>query len=140
MKASTRYNILLLAGAVFGYVSLFHRMLGLPDWVQIFVPVTLICVCLPLWLQYRAKRRNDPSVAIAAPMENQRSPTPTSRETGLRLLMLFLIIIVSVSGPWWLPYAGVHLGFPQLVLTSLISCAICVAMWLIGWWRANRKA
>jgi hypothetical protein len=70
----------------------------------------------------------------------ERPSTSTPSQAGVRLFALFLIIAVSLSGPWWLSYTGVHLAFPQLVVTSLITCAIGVAIWLIAWHRAKRKA
>jgi hypothetical protein len=141
MNASTRNNILLFVGAVFGYCGLFHQVVGLPDWVQIpFALVFVVCLWLVVSAQRRARKSADPSPGTATPAEDQRFAVSASRQTGVRLFMLFLIIVVSLSGPWWLPYTGVHLAFPQLVTTSLLSCVICVAIWLIGWRRSKPKA
>lgn len=102
--------------------------LHLPDWTEFaFQGSALLCFVAIFVFARRSK-----------PVERPSTSTPS--QAGVRLFALFLIIAVSLSGPWWLSYTGVHLAFPQLVVTSLITCAIGVAIWLIAWHRAKRKA
>ena len=100
--------------------------LHLPDWTEfVFQAGELLC----LIAIFIIARRNKSVVRVAA---------STSSNNGMRMLMLLLTIAVPLSGPWWLPYTGVHLAFPQLVMTSLIACAISVAICLIAWQRNRR--
>ena len=44
--------------------------------------------------------------------------------------VLLLILAVSLSGPLWLPYTGVTLPASVLVITSIISCAFAVVVFV----------
>jgi hypothetical protein len=112
----------------FSAAVLSRASLHLPDWTEfVFQAGALLCFIAIFVVARRSKSVERPSA-------------PTSSKAGMRLFALFYIIAVSLSGPWWLPYTGVHLAFPQLVVTSLITCAIGVAIWLTAWHRARRKA
>ena len=57
----------------------------------------------------------------------------TNAEERKRIrLMLFMMIVTSLSGPWWLPYTGLSLSFPLLVIVAIIGCVASVAAVLIG--------
>ena len=61
------------------------------------------------------------------------SSLQTNAEERKRIrLVLFTMIVTSLSGPWWLPYTGVTLSFPLLVMVAIISCIASVAAVLIG--------
>ena len=111
-----------LVGAVFGYAGMFHRALHLPDWIELpFLFIFAACAWTGFLLQRRAKRRGDPSIVQTAPQHRARVK-----------LALVLVVIVSLSSPFYLPYTGVNLPFPQLIICSVVSCAVCVAAVLIA--------
>jgi len=53
--------------------------------------------------------------------------------------VLLLILAVSLSGPLWLPYTGVTLPASVLVITSIISCAFAVVVFVRVHHAATRK-
>ena len=68
-------------------------------------------------------RRNARFAAGLPPIEKP----PTNRSFWFVLL---LIVAVSLSGPLWLPYTGVTLPASVLVITSIISCAFAVVVFV----------
>ena len=54
---------------------------------------------------------------------------PTTQQRRNRLFLLAAILVVtSLSGPLWLPFLGPVLPMPQLVIVSLISCVVSLAV------------
>jgi hypothetical protein len=53
--------------------------------------------------------------------------------------VLLLIVAVSLSGPLWLPYTGVTLPASVLVITSIISCAFAVVVFILSWRYWSKK-
>jgi hypothetical protein len=102
----------------FSAAILSRASLHLPEWTEFVFEAGAALFFIAIFVvARRGKSVEQPSASASS---NPR----------VRLLALFLIIAVSLSGPWWLPYTGVHLAFPQLVITSLITCAIGVTIWL----------
>src|SRR5437016_938950 len=48
-------------------------------------------------------------------------------------------VAVSLSGPLWLPYTGVTLPASVLVITSIISCAFAVVVFILSWRYWSKK-
>src|SRR5437868_14770162 len=118
---------LFFIGLAFSMAILARYSLGLPDWTEfLFQGGAFICLVAIFVVARRNRSEKQPSDSV-------------SSKTGPMLLALVMIIAMSLSGPWWLPYTGVHLTFPQLVVISLISCVVSLAIWLIAW-RRDRKA
>src|SRR5437870_9349013 len=77
-------------------------------------------------------RRNARFASGLPPIERP----PTNRRFWFVLL---LIVAVSLSGPLWLPYTGVTLPASVLVITSIISCAFAVVVFILSWRDWSKK-
>jgi hypothetical protein len=91
------------------------------DWLAALCPVvTAACIWGAVWIPRRAKRRG----------EQLPQATPKQLNSRTRLIVV-MIVLTTLSGPFWLPYQGIHLSFRTLVCTSIASCifALC-ALWL----------
>ena len=91
------------------------------DWAAALCPVvTAACIWGAVWIQRRAKRRG------------KQLPQTTPKQVNSRTrLMVVIIVLTTLSGPFWLPYQGVHLSFWMLVCTSIASCIFALfAFWL----------
>lgn len=53
-------------------------------------------------------------------------------------LILCLLAATSLSSFLWLPYTGVPLPLPQLVIVSIVSGVCCLMVFLIAWRHSNR--
>lgn len=129
MKASKLESVLSLAGTISILLVVFHRPLGLSDaWEWPGIILLFVFVIALFILQKRRKDRR---------VRGEIAPEKTSPPRGRFWLILTLLIVVSLAGPLWLPYTGATLPFPMLVLTSVISCIISVAVFIIAWryWR-----
>ncbi|MFL6521532.1 MAG: hypothetical protein ACJ8NS_15035 [Chthoniobacterales bacterium] len=130
MQPKTIANIFIVLGAVCILTNLAQKPLGLPDWTGFVLPVL---GALFTWgavrVLRRAKKRGD-----IAPV------APTLQQYNRRLaLMVVLVAVTSLASPFYLPYTGITLPFPQLVICAIISCAICVAIVVIGMRRQRPK-
>src|SRR6184192_2359405 len=115
-------------------LTVFHRPLGLADyWEWVFD-----AICLAAWIAFFALRRkqkaraSEPDQIVAAPS--------VSRQKNIKRLSLFLIIAVSLAGPWWLPFTGARLPFPQMVIVAIITCITSVTIYLVASRRAQRRS
>jgi hypothetical protein len=91
------------------------------DWPAALCPVvTAACIWGAVWIQRRAKRRG----------EQLPQATPKQVNSRTRLIVV-IIVLTTLSGPFWLPYQGIHLSFRTLVCTSIVSCIFALfAFWL----------
>jgi preprotein translocase subunit YajC len=127
-------TVMLLAGALFMLLNVFHKPIGLSDdWEWPFLIVAGACWVGVFVLQRRQKSRRSASAEMASP------PANLDQERNLRWLSLILMIAVSLSGPWWLPYTGIRLPFPQLVAIAIITCITCVIIYFIASRRRRPK-
>jgi hypothetical protein len=132
MKPSKVEIALSLAGSLFLLIGVSRRPLGLPDVFDWTAPALAIICFIPL-ITLQRRRRNARLAAGLPPVEKP----PSNR--GFWLL-LFVIVAASLSGPLWLPYTGVVLPASTQIVTSIISCAFAVLVFLFSWRYWNRKA
>jgi peptidoglycan biosynthesis protein MviN/MurJ (putative lipid II flippase) len=126
MKSSAKSNAVRLVLCVGFFVAIFHKSLGLPEWTaDAGVLLGFLSAVTLLWMQIRAKKRGE-----AAP-----DPAAVKRGTWIALA---LIVIVTLSSPFWLPYTGITLGFPQLAASAFVSCVMGIAALLLGVWFRRR--
>src|SRR5437660_12681178 len=86
-------------------LGVFHQPLGLSDtWGMIFPLAAIVC-----WIVFFILRRQQKARGVDA-------PAPPSRQKIIRAVSLFLMVLVSLSSPWWLPFTGTQLPFPQMVI------------------------
>jgi drug/metabolite transporter (DMT)-like permease len=130
MNARTQTNILILLGAACMFCGTFQSSLGLPDWVGFILPVAgAAFMGSGILVARRAKKRGDSSM---------RPVTRSDYDKRIRLLLI-VAVLTSLSGPFWLPYSGVHLSLPGLIITSVCSCVFSVLLILILGRRTRRK-
>jgi hypothetical protein len=113
-----------LAYASSGLVLLgvFHRRVGMPGYSDsICFVAAFLCFVLVFRLQRRRRLRCASGAADEPPVEKRR----------VWLLIIF-VVLVSLSGPFWLPYTGLSLPFPQLLLVAISTCVFSVIAVLIG--------
>ncbi len=130
MTTQNRNGLLMLIGGIFALVAAFGSSVGLPDSAQtVSIFLAIGSWLLIFWLQRRAKARGlEPGVTTPAQNKNQR------------VVILVISVVVTLSGPFWVPYTGVHLPFFQLVISALVSCALCIVVFLIAARRRRPKA
>jgi amino acid transporter len=134
MKPSKTLIIIAYAASTFLMLAVFHKPLGLADyWETAFLVATALC-----WIAFFILRRWQKS-SRSTP-EEMASPPDLARQRNARLLSLFLLIVVSLSGPWWLPYTGTRLPFPQLVVIATVTCITSVTIYVIALRRAQRRS
>jgi hypothetical protein len=132
MKPSRLEIVLSLAGSVFMALAIFHKPLGLSDdWDWPFLIASGAC-WIPLLILQR-RRRNARLTAGLPALEK-----PPTRQRFWFLLLL--IVAASLSGPLWLPYTGVALPASTLVITSAISCAFAVLIFVFSWRYWNKRS
>jgi Na+/H+ antiporter NhaD/arsenite permease-like protein len=121
MSTKAHVNTLMILGLVIGSGTFLQKPLGLNDWVAALCPVFMAaCIWGAIWIQRRAKRRGE------------QIPQATPKQLNSRTrLMIVIIVLTTLSGPFWLPYQGIHLSFWALVGTSIVSCIFGLfALWL----------
>jgi hypothetical protein len=131
MKPPKIESVLSLAGSLFLLISILRKPLGLPEAFDWSAPLLAI-VCFTPLIALRRRQRN---ARLAAGLPPTAKP-PTKRSFWLALL---LIIATSVSGPLWLPYTGVTLPASTLVITSVISGVLAMAIFAFSWRYWNKK-
>lgn len=124
MKPSPLEMVLSLAGSLFMMLVVFHKSLGLSDDWQWPLLIAVAACWIPL-LVVQHRRLN---ARLAAEMPPVEKP-PTKRRFWL---LLTLLVFVSLSGPLWLPYTGVALLLPTLLVTSMISSVLAVIAFILG--------
>ena len=102
--------------------SLFQKPLGLNEWSQpILGLVGVVFLWSGIWLQRRAKRAGAPAA------------TPTAQQRRTRLILCIVLIAASsLTGPLWLPYLGPRLPLPQLIIVSIITCVVGLAILFVS--------
>jgi amino acid transporter len=134
MKPSKTQIIMAYAVSTFLLLAVFHKPLGLADyWETAFLIATGLC-----WIAFFILRRRQKSSRSTS--EDIASPPDPARQRNVRSLSLFLLIAVSLSGPWWLPYTGTRVPFPQLVVIAIVTCITAVTIYLIALRRAQRRS
>lgn len=110
--------------------NILQKPLGLPDWTGFVLP---ILGALLVWrgavLLRRAKNRGEITPA-----------QPTLQQYRRRFwLFIILVMLASLSLPFYAPYTGITLAFPQLVICAVISCVFCVAIVTLSMRRYRRR-
>ena len=121
MSTKAQINLLMILGLLIGAAGFLQKPRGLNDWVAALCPVVMAaCIWGAIWIQRRAKRRGE--------QIPQAKPGQLNSRTRL---MIAIIVVTTLSGPFWLPYQGIHLSFRALVCTSIASCVTGLfALWL----------
>lgn len=133
MKPSKTQMIIAYAASTFLMLAVFHKPLRLADyWETAFLIATGLC-----WITFFVLRR--PQKSSRTTSEELASPPNPVRQRNVRLLSLILMIAVSLSGPWWLPYTGTSLPFPQSVVVAVVTCITCVTIYLVASRRRTPK-
>jgi len=132
MKATkVQIAVAYLASALL-MLGVFHQPLGLSEtWRMIFPFAAIVC-----WIVFFILRRQQKARGVDAPAPS----VPPSRQKVIRALSLFLMVVVSMSSPWWLPFTGTRLPFPQMVIVAIVTCITCVTIYLIASRRSTPKA
>lgn len=125
MKSSPLEVVLSLAASGSMLVAVFHQPLGLSDAWEWCALILVFAFLIPLLILQHRRRR----ARVTGPPQ-ETAVAPQKRRFWL---LLFLIIVGSLSGPLWLPYTGVGLPLPMLVVTSFISCIFGVGVFLFAW-------
>jgi hypothetical protein len=127
MKRSKLEAVMLIAGSLFVLLEVFHKPIGLSDdWEWTFLIATGACLAVLVVLRRRQKLSPSTTGQVSAP------PNPVPQQRNVRLLSLILMIAVSLSGPWWLPYTGIGLPFPQMVVVAIITCIACLTIYIVA--------
>jgi protein-S-isoprenylcysteine O-methyltransferase Ste14 len=134
MKASPLETVLSLGGSVFLFLGIFNKPLGLSETWEWVAPILAVACFIPLIVLQR-RRRN---ARLAAGLPAAEKAPPKRRFW----LLLFLLVAVSLSGPLWLPYTGTGSTLPTstLIITSVISCALAVLIFVLGWRYWNKRS
>jgi hypothetical protein len=130
MRNSKLESALIYLGSAFLGLGIFRETLHLPPWVDWICPGAAIITFIAVFVVRRRHKR----AASAQPSSRK------SRSLALRLYSLFVIVIVTLSGPWWLPYSGVHLDFALVMVMSVVTCVLTVSLYLLAWWYTTRRA
>jgi hypothetical protein len=131
MKPSKLEMLLSLLGSVFLMLAVFSEPLGLSESLR-WCSLILAPVCFIPLIVLQRRRRNS-RLAVGLPTVEK----PPSK--GRFWLLLFLVIAASLSGPLWLPYTGTTLPTSTLIITSIISCAFAVLVFVLSWRYWNRR-
>jgi len=123
-------STLIYLGSAFLGLGIFRETLHLPLWADWIFPAAAILSFVAVFV-VRRRRKRDPS---------GNSSPKSSQSIALRLCTLLIIVVVTLSGPWWLPYTGVHLDFGLTIVTSVITCVLAVSLYLFAWWCTARRA
>ncbi|HEV3098851.1 MAG TPA: hypothetical protein VGY75_03975 [Candidatus Udaeobacter sp.] len=131
MKPTIAQGILAYVVSISILLTVFHRPLGFADyWGWIFDAIAAVALISFFILRKRQKTRLSATRSAAA-----GQPKPNKK---IMWLSLALIIVTSLSSFLWLPYTGPVLSHAQLIIISITSCILCVAIFLIAWRRSRR--
>ena len=73
------------------------------------------------------------------PINRGHSSKPSRPNKKIMLLSLVLVIATSLSSFLWLPYTGVAVSRPQLIMISITTFILSVTAYLIAWRRSQRS-
>ena len=132
MKPSKLEMTLSALGSVCLLLGVFSESLGLPEPTQWIALILAPCCFIPLIVLQR-RRRN---ARLAAGLPAIEKP-PSKRRFWLLLLIL---VAGTLSGPLWLPYTGNTLPPSMLIVTSIISCAFALLVFLLSWRYWNKRS
>jgi len=132
MKPSKVQTALSLAGSLFLLLGIVRKPFGLSEAWEWIAPILAITCFIPLIILQR--RRRNARLAAGLPAA-AKSPSKSRF-----WLLLFLIVAASLSGPLWLPYTGTTLPTPMLIITSIISCATAVLVFVFSWRYWNKRS
>jgi hypothetical protein len=123
-----------LAGSVFLCLGIFNKPLGLSETWEWVAPILAIA-CFILLIVLRRRRRNA-RLTVGLPAAEK---APPNRRFWL---LLFLLVAVSLSGPLWLPYTDTGSSLPTstLIITSIISCAVAILIFVLCWRYWNKRS
>jgi hypothetical protein len=125
MKPSKGEMTLSILGCLFGFIALLSEPLRLSEALQWCVLI-LAPACFISLIVLQRRRRN---ARIGAGLPAAEKPPPKRRFW----LLLSVIIATSLSGPLWLPYTDSTLPASTLIVTSIISCAFAIVVFLLSW-------
>ncbi|HEV8618896.1 MAG TPA: hypothetical protein VGQ70_05320 [Candidatus Udaeobacter sp.] len=134
MKPTKAQIAIAYAASALLMLGVFHEPLGLSEtWGIIFPLAAIVCMIAFFTLRRRQKAHGSNTQEIS-------SAVPAAKQKNIRRLSLFLMIVVSLSGPWWLPYTGTKLPFPQMVVVAIITCITSVTIYLIASRRTRQRS
>jgi len=111
MKGSTQFNLIHIAAASFGFVALFHTILGVPRWLGLIAGlIFVICILITWQLVLRAIKRGEHTF-----------PAATSGPKRKHLWLFPLLLCASCFGlPFVLPdtYGSVTLALRERVIIA----------------------
>jgi dipeptide/tripeptide permease len=113
-------------GAILQMIVVFHTPLGISDTLSgVLQVVALGCLAGFFVIHYHRRKA---AVSAGTPLVTA-TPTQQRRTTWI---VIVILVVGTLSGPFWLPYTGVVLPFPLLVVTSVISCLFSLAVYFIA--------
>jgi Flp pilus assembly protein protease CpaA len=130
MKQSSKADILVIIGIVCVFAGNSQRPLGLPGWAAVLAPVIGGLFALTgVWLRRRpSASATSPAVALTLQQYKKRF-----------WLLLAIAIVASLTTPFYLRYTGIGLSLSQLVICSIVSCAVCVTVVILSMRRHRPK-
>jgi len=124
MKPSPLQIAIAYVAAILQMLVVFHKPIGLGDTTANILQVVSLACWVVFFLLWRRQKR--------AMELGQASAPPQTQPKWLFWLIIALLVIVSLSGVFWLPYTGIVLTFPQLVLVSITTCILSIIAFLVG--------
>jgi uncharacterized membrane protein len=124
MKPSKLETTLAIGASLFMMLAVFYQPLGLSEALQWGAFAFAFACLIPLLILQNRRLRGEITPEVKAPRS--------------RLwLILTILIVVTLSGPLWLPYTGTILPLPLMLVASVVSCIVSVAVFLLAWryWR-----
>ncbi len=107
-------------------VVVFHTPLGISDNLSdVLQIVALGCLAGFFIIHYRRRKA---AVSAGTPLV---TATP-KQQRRMTWIIVVILLVGTLSGPFWLPYTGVVLPFRLLVVTSVISCILSLAVYFIA--------
>ena len=110
--------------AILQMLVVFHKPIGLGDTTADILQVVSLACWVVFFVFWKRQKR--------AIKSGQAPVTPQTQPKWMFWLIIALLFIVSLSGVFWLPYTGIILTFPQLVLVSITTCILSIIAFLVG--------
>jgi high-affinity Fe2+/Pb2+ permease len=119
MKPSAQANVLVFLGCGCMLSNILQKPLGLPDWTGFVLPIVGAGL---VWLGVIVLRRAKASGQL-------QTAQPTQQQYRHRFwLAIVLVVLAGLTLPFYAPYTGITLPFPQLVICAIISSALSVVI------------